>query len=263
MDTPKLVPLLRRPRLVLGILLLATIGLAWTYLIWMTSSMTANGHSHTAAHHALMPAMASAHAIHIWWLFVMWAIMSVAMMLPTALPAVGLFSKFWCGRHPGLDPVKPTLLLVLGYLSAWIGFGVAAALLQFWLEQLQVLTPMMGKIRNPVVGGAVLIGAGLFQLTPLKTACLSKCRTPMMFLNTRWRDGRGGSFLMGLDHGAFCLGCCWALMLVMFVTGVMNLLWMALLAALMLAEKVIPRGEILARITGFALLGCGVAMILL
>ena len=115
---------------------------------------------------------------------------------------------------------------------------------------------------SPIVGGLVLIGAGLFQLTPLKTACLSKCRTPMMFLNTRWREGRSGSFIMGLDHGTFCLGCCWALMLVMFVAGVMNLFWMAALAALMLAEKIVPNGDMLAKLTGWGLLAGGVLMIL-
>jgi predicted metal-binding membrane protein len=121
---------------------------------------------------------------------------------------------------------------------------------------------VMGKMSSPIVGGLVLIGAGLFQLTPLKTACLSKCRTPMMFLNTRWREGRSGSFIMGLDHGTFCLGCCWALMLVMFVAGVMNLFWMAALAALMLAEKIVPNGDMLAKLTGWGLLAGGVLMIL-
>ncbi len=261
MNTRKIAPLWQSQRVLLGMLLLTMVGLAWTYLIWMSSNMALSDSSKIASR-ALMPAMTSSHTIHFWWLFVMWAVMTVAMMLPTALPMVMLFSRFWSGRHPGMDSVKPTLLLVLGYLSVWIVFGFAAALLQMWLEHLQVVTPVMGRMSNPVVGGLVLIGAGLFQLTPLKTACLSKCRTPLMFLNTRWREGRGGAFLMGLDHGAFCLGCCWALMLVMFVAGVMNLLWMAALAALMLAEKIVPKGDALAKITGWGLMICGVAMIL-
>ena len=261
MNIPKTVPLWQRQRVLLGMLLVAMVGLAWTYLIWMTSNMALSDSSFIASR-ALMPAMASSSAIRVRWLFVMWAVMSVAMMLPTALPMVMLFNRFWSGRHPGIDSVKPTLLLVLGYLGVWIVFGFAAALLQLWLEHLQVLTPVMGSMSNPIVGGLVLMGAGLFQLTPLKAACLSKCRTPMMFLNTRWREGRGGSFIMGLDHGAFCLGCCWALMLVMFVAGVMNLFWMAALAALMLAEKIIPKGDTLAQITGWGLMGCGVVMII-
>ena len=261
MNAPETVPLFQRQRVLLAMLLVAMVGLAWTYLIWMASNMTLHDSSHLARR-ALMPAMTSSQTIHVWWLIVMWAVMSVAMMLPTALPMVMLFNRFWSGRHPDIDSVKPTLLLVLGYLSVWIVFGFAAALLQLWLEHLQAVTPVMGRMSNPLVGGLVLMGAGLFQLTPLKTACLSKCRTPLMFLNTRWREGRGGSFLMGFDHGAFCLGCCWALMLVMFVAGVMNLLWMAALAALMLAEKIVPKGEALAQITGWGLMGCGVAMIL-
>ncbi len=125
------------------------------------------------------------------------------------------------------------------------------------LEHAGVLTPAMGKLRSAAAGGAVLVVAGLFQLTPLKAACLARCRSPLMFLMTRWREGRRGPFVMGLDHGLFCLGCCWALMLVMFVAGVMNLLWMAALTALMTVEKVMPRGELLARATGVALVGAG------
>ena len=261
MNTSTLMPVFLRQRVLLGILLFVIVALAWTYLIWMASSM-AISNSSQIANNALMPAMTFSNTTRIWWLFVMWAVMSVAMMLPTALPMVMLFSRFWEGRHPNIESVKPTLLLVLGYLMVWIGFGFIAALVQLWLEHLELVTPVMGKMNSPIVGGLVLIGAGLFQLTPLKTACLSKCRTPMMFLNTRWREGRSGSFIMGLDHGTICLGCCWALMLVMFVAGVMNLFWMATLAALMLAEKIVPNGNMLAKITGWGLIAIGVLMII-
>lgn len=262
MTTPKRAVFFQSQRAVIGLLLLTMIGLAWAYLIWMTSSMSISTSSRMG-HHVLMPTMGSPHGvpIHFWWLFVMWAVMSVAMMLPTALPMVMLFNRFWRGRYPAVDPVKPTLLLVSGYLGVWVSFGFAASLFQFWLEHTQMITPVMGKLKNPLAGGLVLAGAGVFQLTPLKTACLSKCRTPMMYLNTSWREGRLGSFLMGLNHGAFCLGCCWALMLVMFVTGVMNLFWMAVLATLMLAEKIVPNGLIFARITGWTMISCGVFMI--
>ena len=261
MNTSTIMPVFLRQRVILGILLFVMVALAWIYLIWMASSM-AISNSSQIANNALMPAMTFSNTTRIWWLFVMWAVMSVAMMLPTALPMVMLFSRFWEGRHPNIESVKPTLLLVLGYLMVWIGFGFIAALVQLWLENLELVTPVMGRMSSPIVGGLVLIGAGLFQLTPLKTACLSKCRTPMMFLNTRWREGRSGSFLMGLDNGIFCLGCCWALMLVMFVAGVMNLFWMAALAALMLAEKIVPKGDMLAKLTGWGLLAGGALMIL-
>jgi len=256
MNSTKTPPFFFNQRIIIGLLLFTMVCLAWSYLIWMTYSMAPKSSSQMA-HHALMPSMAHMHTVNIWWLFVMWAVMSIAMMLPTAFPLVMLFNRFWTGRYPSVDPIQPTLLLISGYLSVWIVFGAAAALVQFWLEQAQLLTHVMGKLKNPLTGGLVLVGAGIFQLTPLKTACLSKCRTPMMYLNTNWREGKFGSFLMGLNHGAFCLGCCWALMLVMFVTGVMNLVWMAILAALMLAEKIVPDGLLLARITGVAMIGGG------
>jgi predicted metal-binding membrane protein len=151
---------------------------------------------------------------------------------------------------------------VLGYLAAWFAFGAVAAVLQLGLEQADLVTPVMGELRSEAVGGATLVGAGLFQLTPLKTACLTRCRSPLMFLMTRWRSGRGGAFLMGLDHGLYCLGCCWALMLVMFVAGVMNLLWMAALTVLMALEKIVRRCELLARGAGAALVVAGVWLLL-
>jgi predicted metal-binding membrane protein len=121
----------------------------------------------------------------------------------------------------------------------------------------------MGEMQSPLIAGLVLIGAGAFQLSPLKAMCLSKCRTPLGFLMTGWRDGKRGALAMGLEHGAFCLGCCWALMLVMFVVGVMNLVWMAGLGVVMLLEKVAPRGDLLARLSGVALILLGLARIFL
>jgi predicted metal-binding membrane protein len=259
--TPLLAPLLLRQRvLLLGALALA-VGLSWAYLAWMASDMAVASGA-TLAHCAAMPGMTSSSAAYAFWLFVMWAVMAVAMMLPTALPLVLLFGRFWRGRHPALGVGGPTAQLVLGYLAAWFAFGAVAAALQFGLEQAQLATPVMGKLRGAAAGGATLVGVGLFQLTPLKTACLARCRSPLMFLMTRWRGGRPGSFLMGLDHGIFCLGCCWALMLVMFVAGVMNLLWMAALTVLMALEKVVRRGDLLARGAGVVLLGAGLRLLL-
>ena len=258
---PLLTPLLLRQRvLLLGVLALV-VGLSWAYLLWMATDMAVASGA-TLAHCAAMPGMTSSSAAYQFWLFVMWAVMAVAMMLPTALPLVLLFGRFWRGGHPTLGVGGPTAQLVLGYLAAWFAFGAVAAVLQFGLEQADLVTPVMGKLRSAAVGGATLIGVGLFQLTPLKTACLTKCRSPLMFLMTRWRSGRHGSFLMGLDHGIYCLGCCWALMLVMFVAGVMNLLWMAALTVLMALEKVVRRGDLLARGAGVALVGTGLWLLL-
>lgn len=253
---PLLTPALLRQRVVLLGVLALVVGLSWAYLLWMAKDMAVASGA-TLAHCAAMPGMTSSSSAYLFWLFVMWAVMAVAMMLPTALPLILLFGRFWRSRHPTLGAGGPTAALVLGYLTAWFAFGAVAGALQFGLEQADLVTPVMGQLRSVEVGGATLVGAGLFQLTPLKTACLSRCRSPLMLLMTRWRGGRHGAFLMGLDHGIFCLGCCWALMLVMFAAGVMNLLWMAALTVLMALEKVVPRGELLARGAGWALVVTG------
>jgi predicted metal-binding membrane protein len=242
------------------VLLAAALGLAvalaWVYLAWMAGDLAAASGA-TLAHCAAMPGMTSSSAAYRLWLLVMWAVMAVAMMLPTALPLVVLFMRFRRSRHPHLAAGGATAALVLGYLAAWFAFGAAAAALQYGLEHAGALTPVMGRLRSAAAGGAVLLAAGLFQLSALKRACLARCRSPLMFLMTRWREGRPGPFVMGLDHGLFCLGCCWALMLVMFVAGVMNLAWMAALTVLMTLEKVVPRGDLLARAAGLALLAGG------
>lgn len=249
-------PLLLRQRVLLLAALALVVGLSWAYLLWMAADMAVASGA-MPEHCAAMPGMTSSSAAYWVWLLAMWAVMAVAMMLPTALPLVLLFGRFWRARNPAMGAGGATAQLVLGYLAAWFVFGVVAGVLQYGLEHAGVVTPVMGKLRSAAAGGAVLVGAGLFQLTPLKTACLARCRSPLMFLMTRWRGGPYGSFTMGLDHGFFCLGCCWALMLVMFVAGVMNLIWMAALTVLMTLEKVVPRGELLARATGVALVVAG------
>jgi predicted metal-binding membrane protein len=252
------VPVLLRQRVLLGIVLAAVIALSWAYLVWMA----ADGHDPSVAHCAAMAGATSSSAGYVGWLFVMWAVMAVAMMLPTALPVVVLYARFHRGRHRDRDPVPPTLSLAAGYLLAWFLFGAAAALLQWELERAGLALPGLGQLRSARVGGLVLAGAGLFQLSPLKAVCLSKCRTPLGFLMTRWREGDGGALRMGVEHGLHCLGCCWALMLVMFVAGVMNLAWMALLTLLMLLEKVAPRGDLVGRLAGVGLIVAGAVRLL-
>lgn len=260
---PRLAPLLLRERVVLAGTLALAVGLSWAYLAWMAADMAAAGGGTLAGcvHCASMPGMTSSSAAYQAWMFVMWAVMAVAMMLPTALPLVFLFVRFWRGRDPASPAGAPTLALVLGYLAAWVAFGAVAAALQVGLERAGAVTPMMGKLRSVTAGGVTLVAVGLFQLTPLKRACLTRCRSPLMFLMTRWRDGRHGPFLMGLDHGLFCLGCCWALMVAMFVAGVMNLAWMAALTVLMTVEKVVRGGERLARAAGVALVAGGLWLV--
>ncbi len=259
---PPLTPLLLRQRVLLLGALALVVAASWAYLIRMAAWMGAGPGGAMLAPCADMPGMAPRGAGPLLAALPMWSAMAVAMMLPTALPLVLLFGRSWRGRYPAGGIAVPIGQLVLGYLAVWVAFGAAASLLQHGLEQAGLARPMMGKLSSAALGGATLVGVGLFQLTPLKTACLARCRSPLMFLLTRWRSGRLGPLRMGLDHGLFCLGCCWALMLVMFVAGVMNLLWMAALTVAMTLEKVLRRGEWIARGAGVAALGAGLWLLL-
>ena len=173
-------------------------------------------------------------------IFAMWAVMMVAMMLPSAAPMVLLFAAFNRRRREQQRPFVPTGVFLLGYLIVWTMFSLLATLAQWGLHNAALLSPMMTST-SPALGGALLIAAGVFQWTPLKNSCLAHCRTPLNFISTEWREGRTGALTMGLRHGAYCLGCCWVLMLLLFVTGVMNLVWIAVIAAFVLLEKVAPQ----------------------
>jgi predicted metal-binding membrane protein len=192
----------------------------------------------------------------------MWWVMMVAMMLPSATPVLLLYLGIARKKAAGGAPVVPAAVFAAGYLLAWGAFSLAAASLQWGLESLRLLSPMLAT-GNSWLGAGILVAAGLWQLTPLKTACLRHCRSPLAFLMHHWRDGRGGALRMGLEHGGYCLGCCWFLMALLFVGGVMNLYWIAGLAAFVLLEKTVPHGHWLGRAAGVALIGWGVALPLL
>jgi predicted metal-binding membrane protein len=187
--------------------------------------------------------------------FGMWSIMVMGMMLPSASPMVLTFSGISRRRSDG-QPLFSTSLFVGGYLLVWGGYSAGAALAQGVLQAGALLTSM-GASRSPYLAGGLLVTAGIYQWTPLKNACLTGCRTPMGFLMAEWRPGRSGAFVMGLRHGWNCALCCWATMALMFVLGVMNLLWMAALTALCLLEKLVPAGDRIGRIAGVAFCGWG------
>ncbi len=189
----------------------------------------------------------------------MWSVMMVAMMLPAASPMIVAYSRIGHRRRPARWGLAPTWIFVAGYLAVWTGFSVLGALGQWALHEAALLDVAMGRT-GPLFGGALLVLAGAFQWTPLKEACLAKCRTPLSFVLTEWRDGWGGAFVMGLRHGIFCLGCCWALMLLMFVGGVMSLAWMGGLAIYMLVERLIPNGRLFSRASGLVLIAAGFAL---
>jgi predicted metal-binding membrane protein len=170
----------------------------------------------------------------------MWAAMMVGMMVPSATPMVVAYTG-WTRRGPGsASRLAAVGSFLSGYVLVWLGFSLLAAILQTALERAGLLTAM-GATSRPALGGAALVVAGLFQVTPWKESCLRRCRTPVGFLIAEWRDGARGGLTMGVRHGAYCLGCCWALMAVLFVVGTMHLVWMAAIAAFVLAEKIAPR----------------------
>jgi predicted metal-binding membrane protein len=193
--------------------------------------------------------------------FSMWAVMMVGMMAPSATPVLVLFAAAQRGRGaPGAS--LAVLIFALGYVAVWTAFSAGAAGAQWVLQHLALLSPTMAASRSQL-GGAILIAAGAYQLTPWKSRCLSHCRSPLGFLMTNWRDGKLGSFGMGLEHGVYCLGCCWALMGVLFVVGVMNLIWVAALTGFVLLEKVGPAGATIARIAGPGMIILGVVEIVM
>jgi predicted metal-binding membrane protein len=194
-------------------------------------------------------------------MFVMWWVMMIAMMLPSATPMVLLFAAMNRKQKESGDPYVPTTLFASAYLVAWAGFSLVAVAVQWGLESLALLSPMLVSA-SVILGGGVLIAAGIYQLTPLKQACLKHCRSPLQFVLTRWRGGASGAFRMGLEHGAYCVGCCWFLMGLLFFGGVMNLYWIAGIAIFVLLEKTIPVGHWMSRVVGFVLILWGIIVLL-
>ena len=193
-------------------------------------------------------------------MFFMWWTMMVAMMLPSAAPMILLFATVNRKQRARAAPFVPTSVFAGAYLVTWGGFSLVAVGLQWTLLQLSWLSPAMASTSS-VLGGLLLLAAGLYQLTPIKQACLRHCRHPITFLTSHWRRGIAGAVRMGVEHGAFCVGCCWFLMGLLFVGGVMNLYWIAGLALFVLLEKTVPAGHWLSYATGIALVGWGTVVL--
>jgi predicted metal-binding membrane protein len=188
----------------------------------------------------------------------MWTAMMLAMMIPAASPSVALFLKL--DRGPGGANDIDALAFAAGYLLLWIGFGAGASLLQ-WALHRHGLLDSGGMDLGPVWAGATLFAAGLYQLSPLKESCLRHCQSPLGFLLGHWREGAGGALRMGLHHGTYCLGCCWALMLLMFAGGVMSVATMAVLSTFILLERLLPPGAWSRQLPGWLLMAWGALMI--
>ena len=231
--------------------------LAWLYLVHLDRQMAADlRHVQQMAERGMtmdMPCMSTDVSLT----FAMWVVMMVGMMAPSASPMLLLFSASRTARgERGVSTA--TLAFGLGYVAIWAVFSVGATVAQWALHQAAMLSSSAMALSSGPLSGAVLIAAGIYQLTSWKSRCLTHCRTPLGFLMTNWRDGTTGAFIMGWRHGIYCLGCCWALMCVLFAVGVMNLVWIAVLAVLVLVEKIGPAGAVVARLAGIALVFVGV-----
>lgn len=250
---------LQRDRIITIAVLAGMTGLAWVYLGMQAMGM--------ADMPMAMDGLAGLARIKPWTpvdfllMFLMWGIMMVGMMLPSATPMILLFARVTGSAREKGYPVTPVGVFVSGYLLVWIGFSLGAAVLQWALEQAALLSPMM-VATSPVLGGSLLIAAGVYQWTPLKDLCLTHCRSPFEFVTWHWRRGAAGALRMGIEHGIYCLGCCWVLMSLLFVGGVMSLLWIAAIAGFVLLEKTLPFAVPAGRISGLALAAAGVFVIL-
>jgi len=261
MSEAALEALLRRDRVIVGAALGALTVAAWLYLLHLASVMSDMAMPDMPTMPGMaMPAWYAWSWVEVGALVVMWGVMMIAMMTPSAAPMILMFSTIHRRRPAEGRPAVPTVIFVLGYLVVWTIYSVVAALAQAGLHSAALLSPAMAAT-SPLLAGGLLVAAGVFQWTPLKRACLAACRSPLSFLMVGWREGCGGAFVMGLRHGLYCLGCCWALMALLFVAGVMNLLGVAFIAVAVLVEKVVPRGDLVGRLAGVVLVAAGVLIV--
>ena len=264
--------LLRRDRWVVAACLALTVALAWAWLFHTASEMTP---SHVAQAPAMAgmpgmgnmaaPALSSMSAVwpaRLGAAFVMWALMMTAMMLPSAAPMILLYARFARQANAQDAVLAPAAAFAGVYLFVWAAFSLAAAALQTALVATGAVSAMTLSIGDHRAAGALLIAVGLYQLTPLKRACLETCRSPLSFLMRDWRPGWAGGLRLGVIHGLYCVGCCWLLMALLFVGGVMNLAWVALLALIVLVEKLGPGGRTAGLAAGWLALVVGAFMML-
>jgi predicted metal-binding membrane protein len=260
---------LRRDRAIVIAALVALTALAWADLGWLAQDMKMDGMDMTgfrsipAGRGLMMPADAPWQPIEFGYVFAMWAVMMIGMMTPSVAPTILVYARVGRQAVAQNKPFASSGWFVAGYLIAWTLFSLFATFLQWTLERSALLTPMM-ESASTMLGAVILILAGLYQWTPVKAVCLSYCQAPLAFIMRHGgfrRDPRG-ALALGLRHGAYCIGCCWAVMALLFVCGVMNLLWIAVLAILVLVEKVLPFGWIVARLAGTVFVAAGIWLLI-
>ncbi len=240
---------MRRDQIPLILALVIATALCWAWIVPMARDMY--GAMTGPAAWMMRPAWDASHVALLW---AMWSVMMAGMMLPSASPMLLLYGTFTRRRQ---DPASRVYLLGSGYVIVWLIFSVAATLLQLSLRRMLLLSTMM-EIESSTVTAVALFAAGLYQFTPAKLACLQVCRSPLALLTRHWHPGAMGALRMGLEQGIYCLGCCWALMLLLFVGGVMNLAVIAELTVLVLVEKIAPARLHVRIVTGVVLIGLGI-----
>lgn len=249
--------LVRRDRVIVLLGLVGLAAMGWLYVFRLSREMTAMPDMTMAMPEMLRPWSLLDFALT----FLMWAVMMVAMMVPSATPMILIFATVNRKRLAENAPLVRSSLFLSAYLAAWAGFSLLATLGQWGLQAAALVSGPAGAV-PPWLGGLLLVAAGLWELTPLKHACLRRCQSPLGFFMTEWREGASGATVMGLRYGMFCGGCCWALMALLFVAGVMNLLWVAAIAAFVLVEKVGPPGRGLSRFAGGILIAWGIWLVI-
>jgi predicted metal-binding membrane protein len=247
-ETSALEKVLQHDRLIVAVGLAGVVTLAWAYLVagagidMSMVGMPMEPMPWSTFHAALM--------------FTMWLVMMIAMMAPSASPMVLLFTAIKRKQAASVSPTVEASIFLGGYLLIWAGFSLIAALAQWAFERVGLLSMGMAST-SAVFAGVILVAAGLYQLAPIKSACLRYCQSPVLFLSQHWRPGAVGAFRMGLRHGSYCVGCCWFLMVLLFVSGIMNLVWIAGIALYVACEKLLPLGQRLSRAAGVALIISG------
>ena len=263
-------PVLRRDRMVVIASAAAVTILAWMHLLRLAASMHAgmsrpepmSGMGASGMDGMMMPSLGAWSPQEGVIVFAMWAVMMVGMMLPSVTPMLVIHARVARQALAQGKPFAATGWFALGYLLAWAGFSLGATAAQWGLERTLLLSPAMVG-RSHVFGGLVLIAAGLYQWTPFKEACLSQCQAPLVFIQRHggFRRDAVGSMRLGVRHGLYCIGCCWALMALLFVGGVMNVLWIAAISVFILLEKLVPSPRLLSRVAGTGLLVVGAWML--
>jgi predicted metal-binding membrane protein len=252
MTAAALETVLRRDRAVVAFSLFVLTALAWAYLLWLSSRI------------AIMPGMVMPLVAKPWELtcllfsFAMWTAMMVGMMTPSVAPTILLYARVGRQARDEGELFAATGWFAGGYLAAWALFSLLASLTQAALAVAGLLTPVLSSASQPLTG-LLLVFAGIYEIMPLKHACLSQCQAPLSFIHQHggFQSGAAGSFRLGLQHGLYCVGCCWALMTLLFVGGVMNVLWIAALSILVLSEKLLPAGRLVPRLAGLVLIAAG------